>query len=145
MKKLSILFLLVSLSAFAQETPSYLKDASITVTLKNGKQYKYSANEYAVVKRENPKNVVIEINHEGKRTTHQSPAIVVGGPNTVKALGGAGPSGLKMTIGSSSVTIEQDYGFTYGLGYSRQLNKRWSLEAVGLSNKTGLLGLGYSF
>lgn len=146
MKKLIIsVLLLVGFGVYASDMPSYMKDGKITVTLKDGRKYEFSTNEYMVVKREGPKDVVIEVDGEGKRTVHQSPAIVVGGPNTVKAFGGAGPSGIKVTTGPTSVTIEQDYGAIYGLGYSRQLNKRWSLEAVGLSNKTGLLGLGYSF
>lgn len=52
MKRLLIMTLVLSsLSLFAQEQPAYLKDAVITVTLTNGKEYKYSANEYAVIKR----------------------------------------------------------------------------------------------
>ncbi len=47
----TLLALSLSLSAFAEEVPSYLKDGTITVTLKNGKQYTFSANEYKVVKR----------------------------------------------------------------------------------------------
>ncbi len=49
--KLIIAMLLMTLSAMASEVPAYLKDGTITVTLKNGKQYTFSANEYMVVKR----------------------------------------------------------------------------------------------
>ena len=38
-------------SVFASEQPAYLKDAVITVTLKSGKTYTFSANDYMVVKR----------------------------------------------------------------------------------------------
>jgi hypothetical protein len=51
MKYLLIITMLFSVSTIAQEAPNYLKDATITVTLKNGKTYTYSANEYAIVKR----------------------------------------------------------------------------------------------
>ena len=44
--------LLFSLPAMAVgPAPSYLQGATITVTLKNGKTYTFSADEYAVVKR----------------------------------------------------------------------------------------------
>lgn len=45
--------LLIVSTVNAQEVPSYLKDGTITVTLKNGKTYSFPANEYAVIKRGN--------------------------------------------------------------------------------------------
>lgn len=48
---LTIALFLSSLSVFAEDIPAYLKDGVITVTLKDGKQYTFSANEYKVVKR----------------------------------------------------------------------------------------------
>jgi hypothetical protein len=53
MKKLMLMImLLMSTMIFANEqAPAYLKDGVITVTLKNGKTYTFSANEYMVVKR----------------------------------------------------------------------------------------------
>lgn len=51
MKYLTLIILALSFSAQAQEVPKYLQDAVITVKLKSGKEYTYSANEYAVVKR----------------------------------------------------------------------------------------------
>lgn len=52
MKKLIfIAMLLVTNLGLASETPGYLKDGIITVTLKNGKSYSFSTNEYMVVKR----------------------------------------------------------------------------------------------
>lgn len=147
MKKLYAILglLLVTTAVIASDIPEYLRDGNITVTLKDGKKYEFSTNEYMVVRRGSNKDVVVEYDGEGKRTVYQAPAMAVAGPNAIKVFGGAGPSGLEVKKGASSVTIEQDYGAVYGLGYSRQLNSRWSLEAVGLSNKTGLLGLGLSF
>jgi hypothetical protein len=51
MKYLLGLLMVLSLNVVAQDAPAYLKDATITVTLKNGKTHTYSANDYAVVKR----------------------------------------------------------------------------------------------
>ena len=140
-----VLVAVIGVTAYAGEMPGYLKGATITVTLENGKTYEFAAEEYMVVKRHSETDVVVEIDEEGNRTVYQAPAMAVAGPNSIKAFGGAGPSGLKASVDGSKAVIDQDYGLVYGLGYSRQLNHRWSLEAVGLSNKTGLLGLGYSF
>lgn len=52
MKKLITLAFLFTINSFAAEVPDYLKDGTITVTLKDGKAYTFSANEYMVVKRE---------------------------------------------------------------------------------------------
>jgi hypothetical protein len=146
MKNIIITMLLFcSALSFADEMPEYMKDGVITVTLKDGSSHKFSTNEYKVVKRESLKNVVVEHDEQGSRKVYQSPAMAVAGPNSVRAFGGAGPSGLSVTTGASSVTIEQSYGFVYGAGYQRQLDSRWSVEAIGLSNKTGLLGVGLSF
>ncbi len=140
----TISFALIT-AAFGSDMLQYMRDGKITVTLKGGKSYEFSTNEYMVVRRDQHKDVVIEVDSEGQRTVHQSPAMVVSGPNTVRVLGGVGPKDIKVTTGATSVDIEQDYSLVYGLGYSRQLNNRLSLEAVGLSNKTGVLGLGVSF
>lgn len=51
MKLIALLIALVMMPAMAQEVPSYMKDGVITVTLKNGKQYSFSTNEYKVVSR----------------------------------------------------------------------------------------------
>lgn len=63
MKNLSFILMITAFMvflgnvAFADEMPGYLKDGEIVVTLKNGKQYKYSSNEYMVVKRGAKKKV----------------------------------------------------------------------------------------
>lgn len=57
---LTIALVLSSLTVSAQERPAYLKDAVITVKLTNGKEYKYSANEYAVVKRNSETKRLVE-------------------------------------------------------------------------------------
>lgn len=57
------IIVLTSSSAFAVgPAPEYLKGGTITVTLKDGKQYTFSADEYAVVKRgtDSPKVMLAE-------------------------------------------------------------------------------------
>ncbi len=140
-----MLFCGLSLVANAAELPEYMKDGTITVTLKDGKSYSFSTNTHMVVSRFALKNVVVEHSAEGVRKVYQSPAMAVAGPNAIKAFGGFGPTKLKVTPNAAGALVEQESGLVYGLGYSRQLNHRWSLEAVGLSNATGVLGAGYSF
>lgn len=144
MKKLTFIILLLSLNCFAAEAPSYLKDATVTVTLKGGKTYTYSANEYAVVVRTSmDKSEPMTQTPEAK--TVEASSTTAAGPNTFRAFVGVGPSGFSTTTTPGSVSIEQDYGALFGVGYSRQFTPRWSLEVVGLSNKTGIMGAGYSF
>lgn len=57
---LTIALVLSSLSVFAEDIPTYLKDGVITVTLKDGKQYTFSTNEYKVVKRDSETKKLIE-------------------------------------------------------------------------------------
>lgn len=51
MKKLILIMILMTNTVFASDQPVYLKDGVITVILKSGKTYTFSANEYMVVKR----------------------------------------------------------------------------------------------
>lgn len=144
MKIYTMLMILLATAALADEAPKYMQDGSITVTLKDGKKAEFSTNEYMVVprkpkKKSAPTPVVVDSG------TKKAEGTEVAGPNAIKVYVGGGPRGIEVKKNTSSVTIEQDYGAVFGLGYSRQLSSRWSLEAVGLSNKTGLLGVGLSF
>jgi hypothetical protein len=62
--------------------------------------------------------------------------------NSLKLFGGVGPDSFDK---ANPNNVTQGFNFVYGLGYERQLSRRWSVEAVGLANKTGLLGVGLSF
>lgn len=148
-KEAIILFLLgisiIAASAVAADLPGYMRDGKIVVTLKDGKSYEFSVNEYMVVRRGSGQAKAEQQAEEVAPRKQAEEGPVAAGPNAVKVYGGVGPSDLKVATGATSVTIDQDYGPVLGLGYSRQLSRRISLDAVGLSNKTGLLGLGYSF
>lgn len=65
--------------------------------------------------------------------------------NKVKLYGGVGPRVYEAEVFSGALHISQGYELVVGLGYERRLDDDWSLEAVGLTNRTGLLGVGYSF
>lgn len=136
--KYIILMLISSVVSANEFAPASLKDSVITVTLKNGKKYTMSGNKYEVALRA-PKGVEWD-----KRTTYVFNRY--SHKNSVRLLGGVGPSGALSTIvNSNSATVSTEQGFIYGVSYTRQLSKDFSVEAVGLSNATGLLGVGVSF
>lgn len=66
MKYLTLALILFSTSVYS-EIPEYMKDGVITVTLKDGKQYTFSANEYKVVKRGSKAKVEV-VQEELKQT-----------------------------------------------------------------------------
>lgn len=53
---ISLIVVFISSNSFAM--PEYMKDGTITVTLKDGTKYTYSTNEYMVVKRHRDKHKV---------------------------------------------------------------------------------------
>ena len=145
MRKLSLLLVFLSVTALAEGFPGYMKGGKIAVTLKDGKAYSYSSDEYMVVprrKKAKPKK------EDEVQVLAKAPAAYVepkARPNSLRFYGGAGPSGLSATTGTTSVKVSQDWGPVFGLGYGRKISERFSLEAEGFSNLTGVLGLGWAF
>lgn len=137
MRKLILLLALFSISAQADQ---------FTVT-RNGKTSTFDSEEYVVVKRrKGPKPAP---KAEVKPAPCPEPKVVVQPApvrkNTVKLYGGVGPSTYKTRVEGSTMHISQDYDPLFGVGYSRKVSERWSVEAIGLSNYTGILGVGYDF
>jgi hypothetical protein len=140
MKKYIVAILLSVFSAQAQEeVPAYLKDSVITVTLKDGKVYTFSGNEYKVVKRgskakpvEAELQKVTVINHVRKR-------------NRLTVHGGIGFDGLNTNLAPNSVTIKQSKEPVFGISLSRDFDYDFSLSATALTNQTYLLGVGKDF
>jgi hypothetical protein len=125
----------------AEPPPPYLKDGVITVTLKSGEQYHFSANEYMVVKRGAKR-----LDSEVVGTTQESHfEEELHNKNRVRLMAGAGPTGMRDARSASSIHIESSYGLVGGLGYDRQISNRFSLGAAGYTNGTLSLGVGYDF
>lgn len=75
MKLIALLTALLMMPALAQEVPGYMKDGVITVTLKNGKQYTFSANEYKVVSRKaSPKQELAKQEEAKPQGNYRAPA-----------------------------------------------------------------------
>jgi len=146
MKYLIILLTVFSLTAKAEDVPpSYLKDAVITVTLKNGKTYTYSANEYKVVKRGTSKPTPVMV---AQPESHPAPTphSESNHKNRVSLVVGYGLNGkLNESMTPSTVDVEQQKGAVGGIVLQRDLNKEYHLMGGAMTNQTFFLGFGKGF
>lgn len=151
MKKLILIASLtfLSLSAFTQEVPAYLKDGTITVTLKDGKSYKFNSNEYAVVLRKPKQDVIIPViaKVEQKEMPVSKPAPEL--PyykNRVSLLAGYGLNGKQsVSSGPNNVDVEQKKGIVGGLMLQHDLNREYHILGEALTNQTFMFGFGKGF
>lgn len=65
--------------------------------------------------------------------------------NTIRLLGGVGPTGLSVEKKGTTAKVTEDDGVVFGLGYSRRFSERISSEINVLNNETYLLGVGFHF
>lgn len=137
----SIVALAISTTALASDVPEYMRGGKIVVTLKDGKSYEFSTDEYMVVRR-----------HATAPPTTEAPVQVVERSsrseetrNVITAFIGSGAGGLQTQHNPSSVTINSRQVGVFGFGFSRRISELFSVQAVGLSNRTGVLGLGVNF
>lgn len=149
MKHLMIaIVLMFSMVAQAEEVPSYLKDGVITVTLKNGKTYTYSANEYKVVKRGAKKAapILAAAPSESQAPKSSEPVRESSHKNRISVLVGHGLTGkMNISSGPSTVDVQQDRDVIGGVMLQRDLTKDYHLMGGALTNKTFLLGVGVGF
>lgn len=137
MKYLLILLAFISTAVVAAEQPAFLKDATIVVTLKSGKQYAFSANEWKVVPRLD-KETVCTIKPELVIREEQT-------PNRARFFGGVGQDGFNSKVEPNRHKVSTSYGPVFGMGYDRMISKRFSLGGQAISNGTYTLGLGFDF
>lgn len=137
-----IALFLASSKAKAEPVPEYMRDGEIVVTLKDGKAYKFSLNDWKVVPR------------LGELSAEDAPASLAKKPaeqeeekkNRITLHGGSGYDGLKVTaLGAGSFKVEPDRRFVYGFTYARKISRDWSLSGTVLSNETYTLGVGLDF
>lgn len=108
MKYLSLIIIMLAVPAMAVgPAPEYLQGGTITVTLKNGKTYTYSTDEYAVVKRGSKS--IEKTNQEKPDST----SVIVKTQKSYKHKlsfllgGGVGPSGLGTSSNANQTTVEE--------------------------------------
>lgn len=143
MKKLLLLSLL-SLSSFAQEAPpQWMKDGVITVKLKDGKEYKFSTNEFKVVKRgsKTKQEAAPQVTPVASAPT-KTPAAK---PNRLMVHGGVGFDGLSTKVNSNDVVVKEKREPVFGLSYQRLVVDDVSFGASIFTNETFLLGVGKDF
>lgn len=136
---------------YAEPPAPYLKDGTIVVHLKSGKQYKFDANKWKVVPRRDDTEVEVEqpkldLSVEG--TTAHGVVIVREvneRPNRITLHGGVGPTSMRNGAILGGLRINTTYGAVFGATYSRKLDTRTSISGTVLSNQTGLLGVGVDF
>ena len=144
MKYILIALLLAATSVMAEEPPAFLKDASIVVTLKNGKQYLFSANQWKVVPRLD-KETLVCTRDELKCTRDTLDITETAMGNRVRFVGGFGPQGVDISKSATEITVSNKTEPVFGLGYDRKVSKRFSLGGQFISNGTYTLGLGLDF
>lgn len=150
MKKLFTLFIsLVCLNSFAEDVPpSYLKDAVITVTLKDGKVYTFSANTHKVVERGQTQKITEDdVGDAFEDGFYAGAEHVVDNrkKNRITVHGGVGFNGHNVKESGNQVEVTERRAFVFGASYSRDVYKDFSLSGTVLSNDTFLLGVGKDF
>ena len=126
----------------ANETPKYMKDGTITVTLKDGSVSKFSTNEYMVVKRV-VKKVVVEETKSNPVTK-----VVVKEPKSsfiISGLIGATRSGIKDSFDGSSLKVEQAYEMDAGALFQKRVNDSILLNVLGTIRGNVMVGIGQEF
>jgi len=147
MRTLTLLVtLLFTVSAMA-EMPAYLKGATVTVTLKNGKKYTYKSEKMAVVPRENLgtnalKAAHFDVLHEKIKTKK----LVKNRKNRVYGLIGKGLNGdLKTLTNGDRYETKHKKGTVIGFGYQRKINNKVNVGIQVQDNQTTSLSLGLDF
>ena len=136
-----IVTLLFSVSAMAM--PKYLEGATVTVTLKNGKQYTYSSKEMAVVKRDNMQLPMVAQTIKALKEKK----IVPNKQTRVYAIVGTGNSGdLETETDGSKYKTGIKRGSVFGVGVQRKINKGdYNIGVQVQNNGTTSLTVGKDF
>jgi len=144
MKKLIVLAL-CSMVALAEEIPDYMRDGVITVTLKSGKVYTYSTNEWKVVRRgTSPKAKPVEEANPSDNVS-RAPAVETH-KNRIRVMGGYGPTNrLEVSRDASGAVVKTKLGAVGGIGYDRLVTDKIFLGGQALTNETLLLNIGLDY
>jgi len=145
MKTLVLLAFFVSSSLFAFPVPKELIDGEITVTTKAGKIYKFSSNEYKVVKRTQKMEVmpsVVVINN-----ILIKPAMLEEQKkNRIRLMIGSGPSdSLSIESNPTYMKFAVKRELILGASYDRIIDNNISVGGTALSNSTFLVNIGLDF
>lgn len=139
---------LVSLTAFAVgPAPDFLKGGTITVTLKDGKTYTFSADEYAVVRRgsESPSLQVTKLEDEQEDDLVLPPEQAPADKNIVSIGAVYGKNRLKTSEDGSKIAVESDRTLGVQLQYQRLIDEKLYLGGQADSNGNVGVNVGVGF
>jgi hypothetical protein len=144
MKSLTVILMMFAVPALAVgPAPEYLKGGTITVTLKDGKSYTFSADEYAVVKRGS------EASKPSMVAEEYNPTVLIvkkeEKKNRVTMHAGTGYYKMRDSYLSGAYTISQSRDALLGISYSRKLNEEFSIGGTIHTNETITFDVGVDF
>lgn len=125
-----VLILAMNITKAEEIAPKPFANSDIKRTLNDGKVQKFDGNKYMIVKRgvkSKPEIKIVE------KPVYKK--------NAIKLFLGYGPNDLNRRNNS----VELDSDPLLGIGYQRMLNEDFSLEVIGISNESLLIGGGYHF
>lgn len=121
MKYLILLLVMFSTAAFASDAPSYMKDGTITVTLKDGKSYTFSSNEYMVVKRGSSELTLSPESEPQETKTQARPETTAISKNIVSVGVVRSTRGFDVAQDGSHVAVESKKELGISLQYQRNV------------------------
>jgi len=146
MNKLGIIVvvsgLVVSSQCLAEKVPEYLVGGEISVTLKDGKVYKFNTEEYKVVRRvgdEKPK-VEVKISDSEKHKPSQ-PSYNKSARFSAILHGGIGKDGLKTTTDGNLITVKEKDEVVLGLTVCTESESKINGCVTTFTNKTTTIGV----
>jgi hypothetical protein len=127
--------------------PEYLKGATVTVTLKNGKTYEYKSEEMAVVKRSSMgKTLFLEQSMATITRKLKRKEIVENKKNRIYGLIGSGPTGgMNVNTDGSRYSVTHDKGTVTGIGFQRKVTEEVNVGIQVQSNDVTSLSVGFDF
>jgi hypothetical protein len=132
---LSLILVMGSVSVVkAEEMPSYLKDATITVTLKNGKKYEFSANTHKVVTREDKLPAPVGLKVTQMPAEEKSKVSVI-------LHAGIGMDGLKTTTNNNLITVRENVKPVVGATLCTETSKKLDACISTFSNSLTAVGI----
>lgn len=142
MKYLMIALMMFATTVKAEDMPAYLKDAEITVKLKDGKEYKFSANEYKVVKRISLETLPTLVSQPVRSEIASEPKR----DKNILSLGLVrSQSGFDYNVTSSTHTVETQYRYGLSLQYQNNIYKNYYLGGRVDTNSGVEINAGFGF
>jgi hypothetical protein len=114
--------MLVSVSSYSVgDAPEFLKGGTITVTLKDGTQYKFSSDEYAVVRRGENSAPSLPLTEQKQQELPSRPAAQEAHKNILSVGLVRSNRGFSVSNGANEVNVESQKSIGGSLQYQRRV------------------------